>query len=183
VVRPLNDAERDQLAKQQESRVLCGYRVDVTVHERISDRVQLELGPFLRRLQLATDLMEEPIGPLLSGVVRGEVQVGTPEDNDRIDLKSFPAEQGTRKQVPIITEPGTDLIGEAIECDPDFLKVQLVQRQPAKDGNGASWALQVEVPPGRAFGTLPLQSAIYLQLRGNPPRRIRIPVVGNAYVR
>jgi hypothetical protein len=183
-VRPLTDAERDELAQRQESRVLSGYRVDVKVHERISERQMLELGPLMRRVQLVTDLLPDPAGPLLTGVVRGEVQIGTPEDNERIDLKSFPAEQGKRKEVAVVTEPGCDLESGAIECDPDFLKVALVQRQAAaKDGSGAVWTLQVDVPPGRAFGPLPSHSAIYLQLKGNPPRRIRIPVLGNAYVK
>jgi hypothetical protein len=184
-VRPMTEAERENLAGRLESRVLCGYRIGVTVHERVTDRQMLELGPFMRRLQVVTDLMPEPTGPLLQGVVRGEVQVGTPDDGDRIDLKSFPAERGTQKEVPVATEPGSDLLTgpKDIEWSPDFLEVQLVPRQPAKDGSGSVWALRVKVPPGRAFGPLPATSAVYLQLRGNPPRRILIPVQGNAYVK
>ena len=36
-------------------RVLAGYRVQVTARERVSDDVQMDLGPFIRRLVLESD--------------------------------------------------------------------------------------------------------------------------------
>jgi hypothetical protein len=182
-IRPMTDAEREEVAASQRTRVVSGYRVAVVVHERVSDKQQLELGPFMRRVALTSDPDVDLSGPLLKGVVRGQVQVGTPEDDDKIDLKSFPSERGVMREVPVAVDPGAELLSEVIERDPDFLKAELIEKQKAREGSGSLWMLRVEVPPNTAFGSLPFQSAIYLTLRGNPPRRVRIPVSGNAYTK
>jgi hypothetical protein len=179
--RKLNQEERDSLAERMNSHVWIGYLVTVEVNERISETVQMELGPFRRRVALTNDPEQDQYCPTIGGTVRGEVTVGSIEDKDRIELKSFRADVGKRVTLPIQTDAGVELDTKAIEVDPDYLKVELKKVQEGKGNIGASWQLTVEVPPNRAAGPLPPLSAIFLKTAGKTPRRIRIPLTGNAY--
>jgi hypothetical protein len=179
--RPLTWEEREQLAERLKTRVLFGYRIHVDINERLNETVQLDLGPFRRRITLTSDPGLEPQGPAIMGTVRGEVSVGSPEDKERIDLKSFRADLGKRVHVSITTDPGVDLQTQNIEFEPEFLKVDLKKVKEPKGSIGAIWDLAVEVPPNRAAGPMPLGSAVFLKTVSKTPRRIRIPINGNAY--
>ena len=51
----------------------------------------------------------------------------------------------------------------------------------SKSGFGPRrWKLTVVAPPNALAGPLPSDSAIYLKTQATPPRRVRIPVTGNA---
>src|SRR5262249_26803984 len=52
---PMTKADFDKLATEVTSRVSSGYRVLVTVKERLSDTVQMDLGPFNRKVVLSSD--------------------------------------------------------------------------------------------------------------------------------
>ena len=81
--------EREKLTKELTGRVLFGYRVTVTVHERQGEQ-QLDLGPFRRRIYLqAGPADKEKAVVMLEGMVRGEVTFLNPDDKDRIDLGYF----------------------------------------------------------------------------------------------
>src|SRR5262249_54350479 len=165
-LRMMTQDERDSLADRMNSRVWIGYVVTVEVNERLSETVQMELGPFRRRVALTNDPELDQFCPTIAGTVRGEVTVGSIEDKDRIDLKSFRADQGKRVTLPIQTDPGVELQTKDIEFDPDYLKVELKKEQEGKGSIGASWRLTVEVPPNRAAGPLPPLSAIFLKTAG-----------------
>src|SRR5207248_9566844 len=87
---PLSDEARKDLADLTKSRVLHGYNVRITVHERLNDNVQMELGPFGRRVILSSDPDIEPTSVLVAGVVRGEVTVETEDERGGIILGPFP---------------------------------------------------------------------------------------------
>jgi len=176
---PLTEKECRALSTELKTNILSGYRVTVKVQERVSDQVQLDLGPFQRKIELLTDVSEEPVAPIVSGVVRGEVTVGAPEDKDKIHLGNFRADRGSvKKQVRLTTEQtGLELID--LEYEPSYLKVEW--EKVGTKGGRTDWMLSVMVPPHRASGQLPPNSAVVLKIKGEPPRRIRIPVTGNAY--
>jgi hypothetical protein len=176
----LTPEERNHLALAERTRVLSGYRVRVEVSERLSDSHQMDLGPFRRRVQLTSDPGLEPTQPVVTGTVRGEVTIGNPEDNDRIALGSFRAGIGKKHKVVLTTtDQGVELLTDGIEVEPSYVKANL--RRNAQKGSGGSWELEVEVPPNSAAGPFPPQSAVYLKVKGSPPRRIRIPITGTAY--
>src|SRR5207245_6900724 len=95
-----------------------GYAVRVTVRERLSDAVQMELGPFVRRITLTSDPEIEPAQVVVTGVVRGDVTVGTEDDKGRIALGFFPARNGITKNVRLIAHrPGLEL--KVARVDPE----------------------------------------------------------------
>ncbi len=152
-----------------------GYEIKVTVSERHGDN-QLELGPFSRRLYVNKGTDAELV-VTLTGTVRGSIRVGQPGDRDRVDLRVFPATHGAEQRLTITgTTPGLTLAVDHVK--PDALQVQLVPI-PTRFGN-PSWTLIVTAPPNALAGPLPSDSAVYLKTGGPQPRRIRIPVVGNA---
>src|SRR5207247_1488737 len=53
---PLDDQQCAQLSETLKARVWCGYQVKVQVHERLANKGQLDLGPFLRQIILDSDM-------------------------------------------------------------------------------------------------------------------------------
>jgi hypothetical protein len=156
------------------------YRVTVKVRERSRDGKQMDLGPFHRDIIVSTDQPDYPDGAVeIQGAVRGEFFVGTADDKyrDQVVLRAFRADRGTSATVPIETNlSGMKLVRESVT--PSYLETKL-EEQPEPDGGGR-WLLTVTVPPNRVTGSLPADSAIVLKTLNQPPRRIRIPVVGKA---
>jgi hypothetical protein len=152
------------------------YRVNTTVHERLPDGRQMDLGPFLRDIIISTDQKDlEAVSVTIAGTVRGDIDVGAGEDRDRIMLRTFTSSKGTRETFPIICrQPDMKLKVDSVT--PSYVTVQLT---PRTDLVG-HYDLQLDIPPNRANGKLPPESAVYLQIQSQPPRRIRIPIVGTA---
>jgi hypothetical protein len=183
-VTPLSVDELRHFEEGMPVRALAGYRVRVTVHERLADSVQMDLGPFHRRIMLSSDPDIEEVAVPVSGRVRGDIIVGAEEDKGKIALGSVRSRHGMVKSVRLTTLiPGLELKADRIEPDTlDYLKVKSLKRLAASSGEqGTRWELTVEVPPGAPPGDLPDHSAIYLTAGGNPPRHIRIPVTGMIY--
>src|SRR5262249_3197956 len=84
--KPLTHGACREIAQgwQGNVRVLSGYKVHIAVKEKVSDKVQMDLGPFSRRIALKSDpgILEGTI--LVSGNVRGDVVIGAPEDDGKI---------------------------------------------------------------------------------------------------
>jgi hypothetical protein len=158
------------------TRPKSGYVVSVTVYESRGDN-QLELGPLARRL-LINRTSEGEATVMMTGTVRGSIHVGEPVDNERIDLRTFPAIHGTEKMVNVKSaEPGLALTVDHVKP----AELQITLRPPATAGLGTRiWKLIVTAPPNALAGPLPADSAIYLKTNTTPPRRIRIPLHGNA---
>jgi hypothetical protein len=155
----------------------CAYAIKVTAHERLGDN-QLELGPLARRLVInqGTDT-ETPAPAIVTGTVRGPIQVGKPSEYDRVDFRVFRSDQGAEKSVEIRSSvPGLVLSIDRVA--PDSIKTQLLAGPTAFGAR--TWKLTVVIPPDTQAGPLPADSAIYLKTNSTPPRRIRIPITGNA---
>jgi hypothetical protein len=182
---PATWEERQPFAEsgQGHVRALALYHVQITVKERVSDKIQMDLGPFQRRIVLKTDPEIAETSVLLSGNVRGDVVVGAPEDNGKIKLSSFPSSNGTKKLVHLTTlRPNMDLKVEKVEPETlDYLHVKSLKKINSPEDGKSFWELDVEVPPGCPPGALPRHSAIVLIAPGDPPRHVRIPVLGTAY--
>ncbi len=179
---PLTEVECQamQIGIGIQTSVRCAYRINVTVHERLSDKEPLDIGYFRRELVLTSDVDLDPLRIPLTGMVRGEVTVGSGGDRDQIDLGLFAAQNGQSKTIAISTEqPKLQL--QVAEKKPKFLEVRL--EETGREGGGVSkrWSLKVTVPPNQSIGRLPDESCVVLLTNGTPPRRVRIPVKGNAY--
>jgi hypothetical protein len=166
-------------------RALSGYRVRVTVHERINDHVQMELGPFSRRIRLKSDPDVEDSFVTLNGVVRSDIAVGSEADEGRIVFKqSIPSRTGKSRVVKVSSpQAGLNLEVQGVEPASNFVKVKSLKEVKLTGIGGSHWELTVEIPPGSPPGKIPEHTAVILRISGTPPRSIRIPVVGTVYQR
>lgn len=174
-------AEIEQVAMklnpQLPSRILCLYHVRVTVYERRpAEKAQLDLGLFRRRIVLTTDQPDLPtLTVTVRGTVRGDVSVGGGANPDKINVETFRASKGTSITVPVRTnQPGMKLVVDS--KTPDYVKVDLREHK----GEEGKWDLEVHIPGGLAAGQLPPESVVILKVQTQPPRLIRIPIVGRA---
>jgi hypothetical protein len=176
---PLTGADLEKAAGDAKAlKPICGYRVSVTVYERRNGR-QLDLGPFYRKVELRMPGEPEPHPMDLTGSVVGDVGIPAeePKDRDRVVFTTFPSSRGMSKPVYLESnKPGLEL--ELAEKSPDYLEVAL--GKPRTEGGRTTWELTVTVPPNRASGRFPKDAAVVLTIKGDPPRRIRLPVVGMA---
>jgi hypothetical protein len=162
-------------ATQSISRAQSAYEIKVTAHERLGEN-QLELGPLARRVVINRGTESELL-ITVAGTVRGPIQVGKPPAVDRVDLRVFRAEIGAEKMVEITTSvPGLQLSVDHVK--PEEIGVEL--KEVKTRFGSKQWNLTIVVRPDTVAGPLPPDSAIYLKTNSSPPRRIRIPITGNA---
>lgn len=184
--RAMGPDERLEVARSLRAAGLIGptkmrsaYAIPIVVHER-RDGSQLDLGPLAKRYELHSPVMPEPAPFIVQGVVRGDIEIGEEADRDRVNLGSFRADRPHEKNIEIRAK-SANLQLRVKNTSPEFLHATL------KETSGGSiyrrWKLLVEVEPDKASGFLPGGSAVYLETVSDPPRAIRIPVVGNATVR
>jgi hypothetical protein len=180
---------KERLKKEQEnaSRVRTAYRLVVTARESVADPKesgklrQLDLGPFAYRVPLLLEGEPLPMdmpGPVVQGIVKGEIEVTGSEGQGKIDLKTFPAKQGTRRNVIIWSGPKTDL--KLLSHSPQLLALKFTKKTAESTPARTKWLLEVVVPAEAAAGPFPEDSAIFLEVQGPQPRQIRIPILGSA---
>ncbi len=178
-VEPIGPEESWQYANKVQSRILAAYRVNVKVRERVSDSVQMDLGPFTRRIVLESYPEVDKKYAVVNGSVRGDVTVGAEQDKGKVNLGAFKAANGGHKPVAVVAKRADiDLKPQMIKIEPanlEFLKARL-----EKTGTGR-WTLDVRATPGCPPGPLPKDAAVVISMPGSPPRAVRIPVSGIAY--
>lgn len=184
--RPLTPEECQNLAATQDSRVLTGYQLKVSVRERLSDSQRMDLGPFHKRILLKSDVGTEDVSLQVTGLIRGEITVGADEDKGKINLMTFRTRNGLKKSVPIVSEvSGIELQPEGIKVEPESIqphvKVRL-EKVGSAGGQRTRWVLHLDFQRSFPLGVLPENSAIYVAVTGaGQPRQVRIPMVGKAY--
>jgi hypothetical protein len=182
---PLSGQELNLLSHSSkgEVRAYSGYRIHVDVKEKVSDQVQMDLGPFQRRIVLESEEGDAGAGILISGNVRGDIVVGAPEDEGKIKLGSFSSGIGTRKVVHLTTlQSGMELKVARIEPETlNYVHVKRLKKAKSVGDSKSIWEMAVEIPPGCPPGAFPSHSAIILDITGDPPRHVRIPINGRAF--
>jgi hypothetical protein len=174
---------KDLAARKIAPRVLCAYRVSVTVHET-KDGKHLDQGSFYRKFPFALEDKVDPNAPLwgpeIVGRVDGDIQVGGQDDQRRILFKSFNVKTRASKEVQLATDAGVQLkTYEGHPDQPSWIKVNLTREQASS--NRVTWQLEVIVEPNtigaRSFDE---PDAVVLQIVGtDPPRFVRIPIEGH----
>jgi hypothetical protein len=196
--------ERKRMSERIKSRVLCAYRIQVVVRDRLEDGRPIELGPFQRKavLQIVGEKLplldddKEPLKLILTGRVKGTVIVLAPEGPDQIEMGNkgyFDANFGDVKEATVESR-NTDLtLALDKERTASFLKVDV--REPKIVAGVKTWSVRVEVPGKKAAGEFPREdnpdyrdSAVYLKMTDakkpdDKPRLLRIPVSGKAVFR
>ncbi len=165
-----------EVLQQPATRLVCLYRLRLTVHERSPDeKSQLDLGPYQREVVLLSDEADQPeLSVGVNGTVRGDVTVGTEESQDRVLLKTFPSNKGKEVTIPVETAGG--LKPKKWTVHPDYIKAELTPR----GDSGNRWSLKVTVPPHVLRGRVPDDAAVVIEF--DTDRRLRIPIVGRATV-
>ncbi len=167
---------------------VAGYRVYVSVRERLEDGRRFDEGPFVHHLIVEPSDGQEKLPShevTVQGSVRGDVTVVGAENGVR--LEPFTARRGTQHQVTLTTSR-TDL---RLELDRDrtspFLETVL-EKLPSDEAGRPRWRLRLAIGANKAAGTFPRadselyrDSAVYLRIDGEKGRRLRIPVFGRAH--
>ena len=184
--RLLSAAERVEAVKSLRAAGLIGptkwraaYAIPIVVYER-KDGAQLDLGPLSRRVQILNDVSKDAAAIMIQGMVRGAIEIGEDADRDRVNLGSFRADRPHEKVIEVrAKDPNLQVRFKS--ATPEYLQVKLTETSAGSAYR--RWKLQVEIEADRVSGFLPPNSAILLETVADPPRLIRIPVVGNATVR
>ena len=187
-VQKLEDDEFAAKAKELSNRkiatrVLCAYRVSVTVHETKGTK-HLDQGSFYRKFPFALEDKVDPNAPLwgpeIVGRVDGDIQVGGQDDQRRILFKSFNVKTRASKEVQLATDADVQLKPyEGHSDQPSWIKVKLTRGQVSS--NRVTWELEVIVEPN-TIGARSFEEpdAVVLQIVGtDPPRFVRIPIEGH----
>lgn len=180
---PMTRAECDAAMASAPAKTLFMYsggRLSVTVHERVAGR-QMDIGPFARKITVASDALPHPINLEVQGIVLGEVRILS-DDKSRINLGPFSADAGATTVFKLESDR-SDLKLQHESHVPEYLEVELAEAKEPASGGAKTWEMRVTVPRNRAVGRLPSESMIVLKTQDNPPRRFRIPVVGHATIK
>jgi hypothetical protein len=153
----------------------------VTVSERTEDGTQFDLGRFRRQVVVSSEPGVDPVTVNVTGIIHGEVTVGGSEDRELVDLGSFERHEGKTREITLSTVNGK--LDLEVDSCPDFLQAQLEEEKKEDGLLGKTWKLTVTVSPDTLAGPVPPHTAVVLKTRGERPRRIRVPVIGTAYVR
>jgi len=177
--RPLSEQELAELPEKVSLaglRMKCAFYIGIKVYERKGNN-QLDLGPLTRnfRVRAASDA-EQTIA--LQGTVRSaSITVGESGERGRVDLGNFQANRGMQRVVTISSpDPGMQL--KVVGHSPETFDVTLAERQSSRLPK--RWDLTVEVDPKKGWTGLMQHGSIVLEIAGEQPRKIRIPVTGNA---
>ncbi len=160
------------------TRIQAAYRIEATVRTQNDGKLS-DLGHFSRDLPLVvTGYPFDVSTPNVTAYIRGEVDVGTSEDGGKINLRNFSAKEGVRKAVPLWSDGGAELVLESVY--PRTLEAKLTRNAKESTAVRSRWTLDITVPPGAGYGVFSEDAVIILRSNSTPPRRIRIPIVGNA---
>jgi hypothetical protein len=177
---PLDQAKVKEFEKKLrdehiETRLLSATKAVVRVREQNGGK-QLDQGWILKPLPVRLDGYEgDTATPMISWIVRGEVEVGVGDNAGRVVFPPFSATNGEKKIVPLWTEMKGDLTVEKIV--PPYLEAKVTRSEKESTPARNKWLLEVRVPPGSLLGALPDDSVVVLRTPADPPRRIRIPIV------
>jgi len=171
-------------------RILCAYRIPVTLLAESSNGTPFDLGSFQRRIPIKCKELPDPErAVLVTGWLRGIVEIGSDEGTgSEIDFGTFASESGATRRITLYTEDPDLTLDFDSKRTPAFLKA-VVTRQKKDGETGQSWTLEARVVSGESPGRFPLRengtedSAIYLIARFNDktakaPRHLRIPARG-----
>ena len=111
-------------------------------------------------------------------MARGEVEVGGPEDQEKIQLGTFSSSDPRIVVVPLFADPKRVI--EPLSGNPKFLNVEVKRSPRGSTPQRARWDLKVTVPAHAWIGPLPAHAIVTLRISGGTPQLINIPVVGLA---
>jgi len=158
----------------------CAYRFPVTLHERLGEN-QLEMGPLARRLIIKfqkVSLEEEPLADLktnFAAYVSGEVRVLNGDEVGRVDFGTFKFDRVRQLDVRLgSTDPKLEL--EVESCSHEKMHVRL--SDPMVVEGRREWVMHIDIEPNALLGKIVEQ--VVLRVKGNPNRKLRIPINGNA---
>ena len=195
----LTDAELKTLSQRASVQVLCGYRVEVIVHERIGD-AQLDLGPFRRSAVWNTDIAKgHQLTGIVSGSVLGDVRLAEPVGKAFVDLGNISPNEPA--PVTITLESNDPRIELTLDDKHtlDILAVELLDGKSGKENQDKkSWRARVVFRKDSGFhGKFPTQNragydtdvacSIVIQVSrrspsgdgiSSPARRLYVPVRG-----
>ena len=195
--RALNRANNEgtpSISEDTRGSILCAYRIPILLQAIAPDgKTPFDIGPFARRVNISSpDTNGDPKSVLVTGRVRGIVEIGNEQDNGRINFHDFARSRGKVESVDLMCHDQKIELAFDRQRTARFLDAELVPVTPTPAGVLQAWTLRAKVLPLQADGEFPRptdplyeDSAIYLKVSfpgepRNPPRTVRIPVTGRA---
>jgi len=171
--------------------VQCAYQIPVRLLDRSPDGSRpMPFGSFRARVRVTFDDEGiEPVVFVIGGRLRGDLRVGG-GDEARLSFGTFRARDGSSEQTVTLY---SDVPGLQLEVDtertPPFLRDAVTEiSEPKKTLTGeTAWTVRAQVGKKKAEGAFPRpdseeywDSAIYIKVKGDNSRSLRIPVDGSA---
>jgi hypothetical protein len=192
---PLAQGELEGLGQRHGRKALSGYRVVITVSERVGEN-QLDLGPVRRQVAWKAEGIKEPITAHVNGIILGEVVALLPNkpDDPRLDMGSINPERPPVVKIRLESDYST------VELAPDdkttdFVKVELLDgKEGVTDPSTGrkSWRANVSYRPESGFrGRFPdaeragyescsvVFRITHAGAQNEQPRRIKVPITGH----
>lgn len=156
--------------------VTAAYRVPLTLLP--AGRATRDVGPFEKTIAVSGP-NPEPSRVVVKGAVVGLVGL---KDNANLKFGQFDGSSNANREVTLVSA-NTDLELDPVpgEFKPVWLKMEL--SPPSTNGPRREWTMKVTIPADSGYGDLPGDAAVVLATREATPRRVRIPVSGNAFRR
>ena len=175
---PLTPEQRNEMAKTV-GKILSGYRMIVTAVPKTGVDA-LDIGPIDRLISITAPNVPEGNEKKvdLKAHIKGEISLaggaaimdlGTP--NPRKDFS---------KTFTLTTDsPNLELMWDKEQTFPPYLQAEVMKKPDSQE-----FSVTVKVPAGYLFGPMPKESVVVFQiLKGDKPRRVRIPITGQGIIR
>ncbi|MCZ2342371.1 MAG: hypothetical protein LC104_11330 [Bacteroidales bacterium] len=186
--RILNEEEVAVLARTlsaeagQPIQIRGAYRVMATVHRKLPDGREPDIGPFEKYIGISGPGTNNSRRVTIKGVTTGLVSLASGDVLKLGKNGEWNVRYGDKTETQLVSDrPGLEIELVPEETIPAFLQVTL---GPPEDRSGRRyWTLKVAVPPNTGFGNLPRDASIVLRSKGPTPQKVRIPVQGIGFRR
>lgn len=178
---PLTAGERQMLSEKFDIKVKSGYRLAVTINERLDDgKLRFPQGPFTRKITITPSVTDSekaeqkelpPIHATVRGKVSGPFSVKYRGLIGLIDLGSFSAKNGISAEAIVTSENAEHNI--VVHEVPEQFQVKLEELKDNVAGS-KSWKLYIVAPRNSRSGAY--SEAITLRVTDETNRLIRIPL-------
>lgn len=166
----------------QPIQVRGAYRVTATVHRKLPDGREPDIGPFEKYIGISGPGTNNSRRVTIKGVTTGLVSLASGDVLKLGKNGEWNVRYGDKTETQLVSDrPGLEIELVPEESVPSFLNLAL---SPPEDRSGRRyWTLKVTVPPNTGFGSLPRDACIVLRSKGPNPQKVRIPVQGIGFRR
>lgn len=166
----------------QSIQVRGAYRVTATVHRKLPDGREPDIGPFEKYIGVSGPGANNSRRVTIKGITTGLVSLASGDVLKLGKNGEWNVRYGDKTEAQLVSDrPGLEIELVPEESVPSFLQFSL---SPPEDRSGRRyWTIKVTVPPNTGFGSLPREACVVLRSKGPNPQKVRIPIQGIGFRR